>query len=114
MSACWRVQFFPHSGRYIVCDNHLEVFGTAAIASFAVEADAERFADARNRWEQTAPSPRAFGGCEAFPTPDRYELGRQVFDSDPALRAVSVPAGTGGSSIDSASPAGGVEGGDAT
>lgn len=81
--AKWRVQLYPHSGRYLVSDGPLEVWGINSIASFTREEDAMRFAAAQNEWEHTSPKPRDFEGCEPFPTPDRYEVGMAIFDCDP-------------------------------
>lgn len=58
----WRVQFYPHYGEHVVCDGPLEVVTTEVLAIFPNADDAQRFADARNLWEGTAPDPRAFQG----------------------------------------------------
>lgn len=80
MTALWRAQFYPHSGRWLVSDGDLAVFGTLSIASFATWDQAESFAEARNLWEGTCPRPEDFGGSEPFPEPSRYEFGRAIFD----------------------------------
>lgn len=62
----WQTQFYPSDGDWLVSNAPLEVFGTRTIASFDTEEDAERFADAYNRWETTAPEPHEYGGEESY------------------------------------------------
>ncbi len=103
-SGRWQIDLYPHSGRWLVSDGHLAVFGTASIASFARQEDAQAYADAYNEWETTSPSPWDFGGCGPFPKADRYEAGRAIYDIDPASGGPQAASESGWEPADSQCP----------